>query len=190
VTTESTGGSKRRAVALIAIALAVVVAVLVIILATRPNNSGGDKARNSPLVGKLAPALDSQDLNGRPVRLSDYRGRFVVLNFFASWCVPCKVEHPELVQFSEREGAKGDTGAALVSVAYQDEPDVARDFFSVHGGNWPVVAQDSARIALDFGVVKLPESYLIDPNGKIVKKFEGGVTVAKLDEAIAANGGK
>lgn len=133
------------------------------------------------LEGRQGPPIITEDSEGRPFRLRDYRGRWVLLNFFASWCGPCITEHPELVAFSEAHKADGD--ASVVSVAYNDPPETVRNFFDTNGGDWAVVA-DNGDISLDYGVVGLPESYLIDPDGIVVRKFVGGVTKAEVEAAM------
>jgi cytochrome c biogenesis protein CcmG/thiol:disulfide interchange protein DsbE len=162
----------------------VVVVLLLVLLATRPDDS--DRPIGSPLVGKPAPTLVATDTQGRSVDVASYRGRWVLLNFFATWCGPCKVEHPQLLAFDAQGRANGN--AAVVSVAFDDEPSAVAKFFQDNGGTWPVVAEGNAQIALDYGVVKLPESYLIDPDGKVVEKIEGGVTADALEARIAAAG--
>src|SRR3546814_7964023 len=69
--------------------------------------------------------------------MDDWRGRWVAVNFFASWCTPCIQEHPELVAFDEAHREAGD--AAVVSVTYDDRTDDAKEFFAKRGGDWPVV---------------------------------------------------
>src|SRR5690606_12069380 len=96
----------------------------------------------------------------------DHRGEWVVVNFFASWCGPCRQEHPELVAFSERHAARGD--ASVVSVAFSDAEDDARAFFEELGGDWPVLIEGTGRIGIDFGVTGVPETYLVAPDGTVV----------------------
>jgi cytochrome c biogenesis protein CcmG/thiol:disulfide interchange protein DsbE len=107
----------------------------------------------------------------------------VVVNFFASWCVPCVREHPELVAFAAAH--EGDV--QVVSVVFDDDPGAVEAFFAREGGDWPVVVGDTGRIALDFGVTGVPESYLVAPTGVVVAAFYG-VTQRLLDEALAEFG--
>jgi cytochrome c biogenesis protein CcmG/thiol:disulfide interchange protein DsbE len=185
-----TGGQpadERRHVpaALIAAIVGVVAVLLVVLLATRPSST--DRPSGSPLVGKPAPPLVATDTQGRTVDVASYRGRWLLINFFATWCGPCKVEHPQLVAFDQQGRASGT--AAVVSVAFDDEPSAVAKFFAENGGDWPIVAEGNAAIALDYGVVKLPESYLVDPDGTIVEKIEGGVTADALFDRITGTRG-
>src|SRR5690606_11967332 len=110
--------------------------------------------------------------------VDSYRGRWLLVNFFAQWCGPCKVEHPQLVAF-EREGRASGT-AAVISVAFDDEPSAGEQFFEENGGDWPVVAEGNAAIPSDYGGGKPPRSYLIDHEATVVAKIEGGVTAADV----------
>lgn len=76
----------------------------------------------------------------------------------------------------------------MVSVSFNDKPDDVRAFFERNGGDWPVIAEGNAQIALDYGVVKLPESYLISPTGLVVQKFVGGIRADDVDAVISEVG--
>lgn len=183
VTVELEGAPRGRSTALVtAVVVATVVAGLVAMLATR--DPSGERAHQSPLFGKLAPPTEGRTLDGDEVSIDDYRGRWVVVNFFASWCTPCRVEHPELQAFHEAHRAAGD--AALIAVTYDNATDDARDFFEEHGGDWPVIDDPDNSIGVAYGVAKVPETFVVAPNGTVVHRFAGGVTRADLEEVIAA----
>jgi cytochrome c biogenesis protein CcmG, thiol:disulfide interchange protein DsbE len=172
----------RRTALVSAIAVAVVVAALVAVLATR--DPSGERSHQSPLFGRLAPTTEGRTLDGEEVSLDDYRGRWVVVNFFASWCTPCRIEHPELQAFVDAHRAAGD--AALIAVTYDNATDDAREFFEEQGGDWPVIDDPDNSIGVAYGVAQVPESFVVAPNGTVVHRFAGGVTRADLDEVIAA----
>ncbi|MGH9244290.1 MAG: TlpA family protein disulfide reductase [Acidimicrobiales bacterium] len=172
---------RRRHTALaIALGLGVVVAVLMVVLATR--EPGRNTFADSPLLGNVAPPLRGPTLDGGEFDLDDQRGRWVVVNFFATWCVPCRQEHPELVSFARRHAQVGD--ASVVTAIYDDDPEAVREFFDRHGGDWPIVSGDTGQIALEWGVAGVPESYLVDPLGFVRYKVIGGVTATGLDRAL------
>jgi cytochrome c biogenesis protein CcmG/thiol:disulfide interchange protein DsbE len=172
----------RRRTGVIVVAIVAVVALgLVAVLAT--SEPANERRARSPLVGKAVPALAGETLDGGSFDIDAQRGRWVVVNFFATWCVPCVQEHPELVAFDREHRAAGD--ASLVSVVFSDDPAKARTFFDKQGGDWPVLVDEDGGAALDFGVPKVPESYLVTPNGRVAAKFTGGVTQEGLDQAIA-----
>jgi len=170
---------KRRA-PLVAAIVGVALVSLVVLFATAP--SGKDADTSQSVVGKLAPQLTGTTADGSKVDLDDYRGKWVVVNFFATWCPPCVKEHPELVKFSQRDGQI----AQVVSVAFDDPASKIKEFFAERGGDWPVLIDDTTASSLDYAVVKLPESFLIDPQGNVAQKLEGGITAAELDKIITS----
>jgi cytochrome c biogenesis protein CcmG/thiol:disulfide interchange protein DsbE len=177
------GTSRRRHTALYgAIAVACVVALLVAVLATR--KSAVDRESRSPLLGKLAPTSTvGTDLQGQTVSLLDLRGRYVLVNFFASWCIPCQNEHPQLQQFTAEHKSAGD--ATVLGVIFDDDVAHAKAFVKDNPASWPIIADPGGLIALDYGVQGPPESFLIDPNGVVVVKFIGQVTQRCLDSLVS-----
>ena len=114
--------------------------------------------------------------------IDKYRGQWVLVNFFATWCPPCVAEQPELVKFA----ADNAGSVQLVSVAFDDTTENVEQFFAERGGDWPVLAEETGAAAIDYGVVKLPESYLVDPSGTVVEKLIGGVRAADVQELVEA----
>ncbi len=171
---------KRHTARWAAISLGLVLVLFVAVLATR--KSAADKQAESPLLGKPAPALTGTSLDGQDVSLSSFRGKWVVVNFLASWCVPCQQEHPELVKFTQRHQATGD--ATVLGVIFDDTAPNVRGFFQRFGGSWPVVDDPGGHTALDFGVRGPPESFLVDPNGFVIWKGIGQVNADGLDKLV------
>jgi cytochrome c biogenesis protein CcmG/thiol:disulfide interchange protein DsbE len=172
---------RRRTARWIALVAGVAAVALVALLATRDPSQ--NTAAASPLISKPAPEVIGKDLHGATVRLSQYRGRYVVLNFFASWCVPCAREHDDLQRFSTHHALAGD--AQVVGVLFDDEPADARAFFEQRGGDWPVLDDPRGKVALDFGVRGPPESFLVDPDGFVLARIVGEVTDTGLDRLMA-----
>lgn len=170
---------RRHTARWVAIGVGMVLLAFIAVLATR--KSVDERAVSSALIGKPVPALTGTTLTGETFDIDAQRGRWVVVNFFATWCVPCQVEHPELVRFTEEH--RGDGLVQVVSVAFQDDPSVIRRFFAERGGSWPVVVGDTGPIALSFGVTGVPESYVVSPDGIVVAKFLG-VRADQLDAVM------
>ena len=168
-----------------AIAVGVVIALLWLVLSN--SKPATDRAVSSPLIGRVAPAIQATALDGVPFDLDRLRGQWVVVNFFATWCVPCRNEHPELLSFNQRHERAGD--AAVVSVVFDDQTDTVREFFEANGGDWAVVVGNEGQIALDYGVSGVPESFLVDPAGVVRYKLVGGVTSTGLDRLLDQVGG-
>ena len=164
----------------IAVAVAVPSVLLVAILAN--SEPSAQRAVKSPLVGKLAPAIESTTIDGQQVRLADFGGKWVVVNFFATWCVPCRQEHPDLVRFSEAHAAQGD--AMVMGVISSDAPEAVKEFRDKEGGTWPMLTDPKGRIALDYGVAGVPESFLVNPEGVVVAKLLGGVRATDLEQLL------
>lgn len=176
---------KNRA-AFVAIAVAAVVAAFVVLLAT--TNTGRSGTANFEVLGQVGQQIEGPTLGGGDYALWDQRGDWVVVNFFASWCVGCRVEHPELVELSRRHQ---DDDVQIVAVMFGDTEEAAEKFFDELGGDWPALVSNTGPIAIDYGVTAVPETLLISPSGRVVQKWVGsrGVTADAIDDVIIQLGG-
>jgi cytochrome c biogenesis protein CcmG/thiol:disulfide interchange protein DsbE len=165
----------------VAIVLGVALALFVGVLATR--DPASTRLVRSPLVGRTAPDIDRATLiGGGDFSLAEQRGKWVVVNFFATWCQPCQAEHDDLVRFIDAHRDSGD--ATVVSVVFSDEASDVRKFFARRGGGWPVVDDRDGALATSWGVARVPESYLVAPSGLVVGKVTGGVQFAFLQAQL------
>jgi len=164
-----------------AVVVGVVIALFVVLLATR--KPAGERIASADLVGKQAPDIGGKVISGEPFDLGSATG-WTVVNFFATWCVPCMQEHPELKAFAAEHAEKGD--AKVVSVVYDEDPSAVKAFFKKKGGDWTVFDADKGTTAFEWGVAKVPESYLVSPSGVVVQRFVGGVTQKGLDQVLDA----
>lgn len=164
---------------LVAVVLGVAMLAFIVLLATREPST--DRQVDSPLLGRTAPRIEGTTLTGRPFDSATYDGRYLVVNFFATWCVPCVREHPELVQFQREQAEAGQ--ANVISVVFDDDQESVREFFAREGGDWPVVFADPSTIS-DWGVAGVPESFVVDPSGTVTYKLVGGVTASGLTDLV------
>lgn len=133
------------------------------------------------LVGQAAPALTLEPLADlRPLRHEDLTAPGMKLvNFWASWCTPCRVEHPNLAALTE------ETGIPIYGVNFKDQPDKAMGFLAELGNFYAAVAADpDGRTARDWGVFGLPETFVVDGDGRIVARVAGPVTERTLERTI------
>ena len=135
----------------------------------------------SPLIGRAAPEFALTSMDGEEVSLATYRGRPVLVNFWASWCFECIEEHRVLIEAQERYGEK----FVVVGILYQDTVADARAFLVRHGdGGWPNLIDSSGSAAIDYGVTGVPESFFIDADGIVRFKQWGAVTTDVIDAQL------
>ena len=157
-------------------------AFLVVLAMAKPGDS---ESASSPLLGQPATVVKSTTLGGGTFDLARRKGSWVVLNFFNSTCVPCRQEHPLLVDFA-KEQESSDNAVELYTVVNDDADGPVQAFFDANGGDWPVVRDDDGAISVAFGVAKVPESWVVDPNGFVRLRIMGALTkgflTSRLDE--------
>ena len=166
------------------IAVGVAVAVVVVWAFVAGQSLGRDPTLvRSALIGKPAPAFDLPTLEGGRVDSAAWRGDVVVVNFWASWCVPCVEEAPELEAFARQNTGKD---VRLVGIVYSDERDKATRFRDRFGLTFPQAMDPGGRTAIDFGVFGVPETYVIGRDGTVMAKLLGGVDAPTLDRVVAS----
>ncbi|SLN36606.1 Thiol:disulfide interchange protein CycY precursor [Roseovarius litorisediminis] len=134
----------------------------------------------SALTGRPAPAVEVTQLGREKVfNDKDLRdGEVKLVNYWASWCAPCRVEHPNLEKLAE-------SGVTIYGVNYKDKPSNALKFLEELGNPYAAVgADESGRMALNWGVYGVPETYIIDGEGKIVLRFAGPITSRVMESTI------
>jgi cytochrome c biogenesis protein CcmG/thiol:disulfide interchange protein DsbE len=141
------------------------------------------KGSSGVAVGEMAPAESLPRLEGGGGEsLADYRGRWVLVNFWASWCVPCREEAPALERFQRRHGGAGFT---VVGIDSRDLSGDGRQFAEKYGLSYPQLRDGDGDAAHAFGTTGVPENFLIDPSGKVRLLVRGPVTAEYLREAVA-----
>jgi cytochrome c biogenesis protein CcmG/thiol:disulfide interchange protein DsbE len=172
---------QRRVAPFVATLVGLVLGALLIVLVTADPNPS-DNAE-SPLLGEPAPAVVSTTLDDQAFDLARRKGSWVIFNFFNSTCVPCVNEHPDLVAFAETE-ANAENPAELYTIINDDSDGAVQNFFDTNGGDWTKVRDSDAAISVAFGVAKVPETWVIDPNGYVRLRIAGQLTQTLLTEQL------
>lgn len=150
---------------------------------------GPSSAIPSTMIGKAAPEFSLPPLAGMMrdnealpgLATADLKGKVTLVNIFASWCAPCREEHPKLLELSK------DARIRLVGINYKDEPDNARRFLGALGNPYAAIGTDQAgRAAIDWGVYGVPETFVISRAGLILYKHVGPITDESLAGALGA----
>jgi len=155
--------------------------------APMPAGEGEPPAAPKPATASPEfPVLSVPTIDGATYDLAEHRGKWVVVNFWATWCAPCLKEMPELSALTAMH-----EHIEVIGLAYEEIDAAAmRDFLKVHPVVYPIAIIDTYNPPADFDTPRgLPMTYLIAPDGKVVKKILGPVTAADLEAAIAAAGG-
>ena len=139
----------------------------------------------SPLVARQAPSFTLTLFDGKVVRLADFRGKAVLVNFWASWCVPCRAEAGALESACQKYK---DRGVVFLGVNIQDKEEDARAFMKEFGITYLNGRDASGKIAVDYGVWGIPETFFVDAQGRITYKHAGELKTptitSKLDAAL------
>jgi cytochrome c biogenesis protein CcmG/thiol:disulfide interchange protein DsbE len=139
--------------------------------------AGFDRASGSasPLMNTPAPGFALRSLDGRAVSLASLRGHPVVLNFWASWCTTCPVDHANLRLVWHKYASRG---VDFIGVAFNDTVSGDRAFLREHGGAWPSLMDPDGQIAVDYGITGVPETFLIDRHGIIRFRSPGPISTS------------
>ena len=138
-------------------------------------------AANAMKVGDEAPDFVRTDLANKPVQLSGFRGKLVLLNFWATWCPPCREEMPA---FSKWQRDYGSDRLQIIGVSMDDDVASVKEFLGEHPVSYPIVMGD-AKLAETFGgVLGLPLSFLIDEQGRVLARYQGQQDFAKIEAGL------
>ena len=131
----------------------------------------------TPKPNSVAPDFSLQTYDGKTVHLADLRGKTIVVNFWASWCGPCRDEQPVLNDLAKKYT---DQGVVFVGVNIQDKQADAQAYLKDLGVGYPVVVDPNGAVYINYGVVAVPETYVITPSGTIKRKFAGPIVGPEL----------
>lgn len=137
------------------------------------------EVRPDALVGRPLPAIAVEPLGGgAPRPLNATVEGLTVVNVFASWCIPCRDEHPLLVTLKQRSGAR------LFGINQKDAPENAAAFLAELGNPYDAIGADAGRVSIEWGVYGVPETFVVDANGVITYKHVGPLTVRSLEDEV------
>lgn len=156
-------------------------AVLALLASTWLLSAATSAQPPTSLINKRSPEFIRTSLTGQKVRLADYSGKVVLLNFWATWCAPCLHEMPHFVDWQSRWNAKG---FQIIGVSMDDDSGPVRPALKKLGVNYPVVMGDEKLGALYGGVLGLPVTFLIDRSGVIRARFDGEADLTKIEGQI------
>jgi len=142
--------------------------------------SGSAFAQN-PLLHKPAPSFVRNSLSGQPVNMSSYRGKVVLLNFWATWCAPCQLEMPRFAAWQKQYGPQG---LQILGVSMDDGPEGVHKLVNKLRINYPVVMGDEQIGTLYGGILGLPVTFLIDRQGQVIARFQGEADLNAMEEQI------
>jgi peroxiredoxin len=155
--------------------LVAIVVALVLWILLRPQQASRDA------VHQPAPDFSLTDIAGRPLALSSYRGKVVLLDFWATWCEPCKIEIPHFVEMQTRYGTQG---LQVIGISLDDDEKPVRDFGQQYKINYPVAIGDAKLAQAYGGVLGLPITFLIDREGRIYKRHIGQTEFSIFEKEV------
>jgi cytochrome c biogenesis protein CcmG/thiol:disulfide interchange protein DsbE len=162
------------------IVVAIILAVAIYEVGRRssaPSKPGGPLS-----VGhSVAPDFSLQDLNGQPLQLANYRGKVVLLDFWATWCAPCLGEIPHFVAFQNQYREQG---LQVIGISMDDSPKPVREFYQRFKMNYPVALGTDKLAEAYGGVLGLPVTFLIGRDGQVAAKYVGEVQMPVLEQKI------
>jgi cytochrome c biogenesis protein CcmG, thiol:disulfide interchange protein DsbE len=175
-TGTSNAGVNRKA---LVVGLLVVLPLLAVLVA----NLGRDPHTvRSPLIGNPAPPFALRAVaGGDPISLESLRGKPVVMNFWATWCVPCYQEHAALVGAARTLGRE----VQFIGIVYDDEEARVSAFLAERGSAYPSLLDDGGRTAIAYGVAGVPETFFIDAAGRVVEKYVGPLDPETITRLVA-----
>lgn len=158
--------------------------LLFAVLLALPACGGVQTELGSTVVREVAdalPTLEGESLDGTPISSDDYRGQVLVINAWASWCLPCEEEQPQLVELAERYV---DEGVAFLGINHANQLAQARSFVDRYDVPYPSIADPSGRLAASLGYLGLPDTYVVDADGTVRFAVNGPTTTSQLAELI------
>lgn len=168
----------------IAVGIGVVIVAFSVVLATQVGNDPRADAKKSQLAGRDAPEFEVTTLDGQTVTETDLAGKATIVNFWNTWCIPCREEAPALTKFYERHA--DDPDFVMLGIVRDDTRAAVERWVRNRGDEWTIVTDPGGNAALAFGTRGQPETFAISPDGLVVGYQFGPSSVADLETLLAA----
>ncbi|QMU56347.1 MAG: redoxin domain-containing protein [Candidatus Mycalebacterium zealandia] len=164
---------------------AAVIAIVAVLIVWSFNKRFSPERGNwpeSPLVGRAAPAFSLTTFDGKTLELSDFAGKPVVFNFWASWCLPCADEVGDLNRAEKKYGGE----VVFIGINVMDDINDAIEFAAKHNTTYTNAYDPEKTVHIDYGVAGVPETFFISPDGKIWNKITGPATYPEISKILAS----
>ena len=136
--------------------------------------------------GEMAPDFELTTLDGERVKLSDYKGKKVILNFWATWCPPCRAEMPHMQAYYEEQAASDNVEILAVNLTKEDHGlEKIKTFKEEYGLSFPIPMDEKGEIGSLYQAVTIPTSYILDTQGRVQTKFVGPMDQATIENIIS-----
>lgn len=155
-------------------------AVLALIVVSIVLAAGTGSQKPAPQIGRVAPDFSLKSLEGDTLNLKSVIGKnqVTILNFWATWCPPCRAEIPEFIEFAKKHQKEK---VALVAVNIQEDSKTVKEFANKAGMNFPILLDSDGRVAQTYQIYAIPTTFVIDASGVIREKVEGALSLSRLE---------
>ena len=176
-----------RKIPILAVGVPLLIFLAILIVGMLESSREGGRPGVNDTLGEVKVSTDANTdfrvttLDGRQLHLSDLRGSIVMIDFWSSWCPPCRAEAPTLAEAYKRWSQ---LGVEFVGISIWDDENEVRDFIKTYNIDYPNAIDEDGSIAVEFGVRGIPEKFFVNPQGEIVRKVNGPNTSQSLDEVL------
>lgn len=150
----------------------------------QPKETDSETVQTGIGIGNIAPSFTLKDLAGNEVSLEDFRGKKVLLNFWASWCPPCRAEMPDMESYYQKHHRDGYVVLAVNMTTTEKNPGDGAAYIKSHQFTFPVLIDEKGTVRSLYNVISLPTSYFIDSNGIIRDKVSGPMTAERIEKGM------
>lgn len=170
---------------LTAIAIVVLAGAIALFAWAWSNDQGESTSVGQIRVGEQAPDFVLPDLNGNEIALSDHRGEVVLINFWATWCPPCRVEMPDLEAVYRQHN---DSGFEILGVDQREPADLVEEYVEENGFSWVFLLDEDFDVSREYSATSIPRSILVDRDGNVAHIWTGTLTRSQLERQIGELG--